>query len=155
MSKKEIAKKAFEAVEKESKEKQIAELKKIIKATLEKLEKKKESKALLEKEIKILKSDIDNLRDGRLDLVKERQEKDPIAKEVSVFVIINKIDVDVPIWKQPYNWGWNLETNSTANVHQAYLNDTLYGCSYTISNDIAKNNTSGTYLLSDGEVKYL
>ena len=84
MNDKEIVKAAFAAAQDEAREKQIGEVKKIVTKTLEKLDTvKKEIKEKQEEE-RILKMDIDDLKDGRLDRIAERQDKDPEAKKVSV-----------------------------------------------------------------------
>jgi len=56
---------------------------------------------------KILKSDLDDLKAGRLDKIEERQETDPKAKEVSI-VIINRTTNDYPQkpWFDHYRWEW-------------------------------------------------
>ena len=88
MSEKDIAKKAFAELEEEKTNKQVAEVKKIVTRTLEKLDGVKKEIKKLQDEEKVLKMDIDDLKEGRLDRISERQEKDPEAKKVSVVVII-------------------------------------------------------------------
>ena len=110
MSEKEIVKQAYEMAEKESREKQVAEVKKIVTKTLEKLDAvRKDIKALREQE-QALKLDIDDLKEGRLDRIAERQEKDPEAKKVSVVLIIKEKEVireHYPVYN-PYYWPYTV-----------------------------------------------
>ena len=115
MNEKELVKKVFDDIELVNKEKQIAELKIIVQKTLEKIKTKESLKEQLEKEIKILKQDIDNLKSGRLDILAERQEKDKEAKRVSIIIIKKIVEKQVP-FPQPYyvpvdpyrsNFPWN------------------------------------------------
>ena len=85
---KEQNKKAFASAEKEVKEEDVKKLKEVIKATLRKLaEKEKEAKGIAE-EIKILRNDIKDFREGRLNRIAERQKESAKAKETSVFKIV-------------------------------------------------------------------
>ena len=141
MTDKNKAQQAFKEVEKELEDTQIKELKKIVKATLEQLEKKKEKKVKIDKEIKILKSDIDDLKEGRLDRIKERQTKDPDAKKVSVIIIKEKvIEREVPVWRQPYTWYWNTNYNNNL-VFIEQDNAASTGSTLTLDN--------GTYTSTD------
>lgn len=111
MTDKEIVKKAFEQAEQDARDKQVAEVKKIVTKTLEKLDAvKKELKAKHEEE-RLLKMDIDDLKEGRLDRIAERQDKDPEAKKVSVVLIIKEKEVirEVPSpWYFPYQVIWQI-----------------------------------------------
>ena len=102
-------KKAFASAQKEVKEEDVKKLKEVIKATLKKLaEKEKDAKALAE-EIKILRNDIKDFKEGRLDRIAERQKESAKAKDTSVFKIKEKVmehhhhyDYSYPYWTQPY-----------------------------------------------------
>ena len=78
-------KKAFRDAEQEHEKDKIESLKKVIKATLEKLETLKKDRneylAKIDKKIDILKRDVDDFKGGRLDRISERQEKDKDAAE--------------------------------------------------------------------------
>lgn len=115
MTEKEVVKKAFAAAQEDAKNKQVDEVKKIVTRTLEKLDAvKKELKAKHDEE-RILKLDIEDLKEGRLDRIAERQEKDPEAKKVSVVVIIKEKEIIrekeyIPYqnpWFIPYAVTWN------------------------------------------------
>ena len=157
---KEIAKQVFKELEEEERQQQINDLKLIVKKTLEKLEKKKEAKAELDKEIKILKNDLNDLKEGRLDKIKERQDIDKKAKEVSVIIIKEKIiqkDPPIPVWKTPYTWVWNNSIcDNFIGYSTANLTYTADNCTtHLLSCNVAKNNTGGTYKLDNDEIKYL
>ena len=137
MSEKEITKQAFAEAEKEAREKQVKEVKKIVTKTLEKLEDvRKELKELHEEE-KILKMDIEDLREGKLDRIAERQEKDPDAKKVSVVVIIKEREVirDYSPWYFPYQVIWQVP------YHPVYGDNTImnYKSSGNLCNDVVFN----------------
>ncbi len=168
---KEKAKKAAELAEKELQEeeeqKQIDLIKKAIKQTLEAIKTKEEERTKLNKEIKTLKQDIDNIRAGRLDLIAERQEKDDEAKKTSIIEVVKEVHHHhyhdrwyEPYWikiKEPYYWSTTYG-GSTADV-------TSYGTTtLTDSNDlsltttvnyvncsIAKGASAGTYKLDSGD----
>ena len=169
MSDKDLAKQAFQELEKEQQEQQVKDLKLIVKRTLEKLEKKKEVKENLDKEIKILKSDLNDLKEGRLDKIKERQDVDKKAKEVSVIIIKEHIiEKELPVWRQPYTWYWNnnlnlVDNGITYNNFVGYSTSTAnLDCKATttsnihfLSCNVAKQNTGGTYKLDNKVIKYL
>lgn len=109
MTSTEIAKKAWDLATKESEEKQVQEIKKIVTETLKKLDGVKTQIKELQDEKKILELDIDDLKEGKLDRIVERQEKDPKAKKVSVVVIIKEketIRENYNPWFIPYHTIW-------------------------------------------------
>ncbi len=146
MEKKDVQK-GFELAEKELNEKRVQEVKEIVKKTLEKLELAKQKKQTIEDEIKYLKMDIDDLRAGRLDLIEERQLKDPKAKKISVVIIVKEREVvirerEVPVypWVQPYVIQWNY-TSAPDNTYYCDCSD----ATVTLNGNVAKYNTIGTY----------
>jgi len=176
--KREEVKKAVEQAEEELKNKQIEEVKKLAKATLEKIankevkkSKKKEEITTLEKEIKILKNDIEDLKNGRLDLIAERQKKNPEAKEISVAIIEKKVVEEHhhhhynDRWYNPYIVRW-IEPSYVPALPQIWCttadtnaydcdstNITTNNATLTIDNSTAAYATIGTYNLSNGSVK--
>jgi regulator of replication initiation timing len=112
MSEKEIAKKAFAEIEEEKTNKAVKQVKEIVTKTLEKLDTVKKEIKKLQDEEKVLKMDIDDLKEGRLDRISERQEKDPEAKKVSVVVIIKEKEVirETSPWYWPYQVVWQIPT---------------------------------------------
>jgi hypothetical protein len=167
-------KKAVELAEKELQEKQIQEVKEIVKRTLEKLEKAKKQKAEVDEVIKYLKMDLDDLKEGRLDRIEERQLKDPKAKEVSVVIIIKKevvkettiinnpTYVPVPYYPKPWNepyyvyysdnsnkflcQGGNVNFSSGDDVQINYTSNAL---AVPLTGQITKNNSSGAYMIEN------
>lgn len=151
--KKEIVKKGFDEAQNSLREKQVEEVKKIVLKTLEKidtLKKNKKEKQVevkeIDEQIKILESDIEDLKVGRIDRIVERQEKDEKAREVSVVVIIKEKEVIREPWFQPYivveKW------------HQPYVDPNITWCvtntnvpcdNNTINCSVAKFGTIGTY----------
>jgi hypothetical protein len=101
-------KEGYQLAEKELKDKQVQEVKKIVLKTLEKLNEKQKEKTTLEEEIRLLRMDIDDLKEGRLDRIQERQEKDAKAKQTSVVIIIKEKEVirEYTPWYQPYKVIW-------------------------------------------------
>ena len=91
MSENEIVKKAYEEAQNDLTEKRKKAVKEIVLKTLEKIEsvdkdisKVKNKLKVLEEEKKLLRMDIDDLKEGRLDRIEERQSKDSKAKETEV-----------------------------------------------------------------------
>lgn len=163
----EIVKQGFADAEKELQNEKVSEVKKIVKKTLEKIRDLDKSIDELQEKRKILKLDIEDLKDGKLDRIVERQEKDEKAKQVSVVVIIKEKEVirEVSPWYWPYRIIWNQPTyvpaypfiqpavtwcttaidNSCTIASNTYTNvDTDLGRSY-INCSIAKDSTPGAY----------
>lgn len=167
----EIVKEAFKLAEKELKDNEKLRIKEVVKATLEKLRKKEAEKHAVDEEIKILRKDIEDLKEGRIDRIKERQDIDAKAREVSVIIIKEKIiEKQVPMWYQP----WVIEvkkeyipyfqpycTNATIGnamytlASTADSNTITCNASFTSTNSEAHLYSTGTYQLSDGTVKYI
>lgn len=169
---KEKAKKAAELAEKELKEeeeqKQIDLIKKAIKQTLEAIKLKEKERTILNKEIKTLKQDIDNIRAGRLDLIAERQEKDDEAKKTSIIEVIKEKEVHHHhydrwyepyriIYKEPY---WTTYCGSSTADITSYDTTTLTNSSDDLSLttavnyvncSVAKDAFAGTYQLDSGD----
>ncbi len=170
------AKKAFESAENDLKKEEGEQLKEVIKATLEKLKEKQGERAGLDKEIKLLKRDIDDFKAGRLDRIAERQEKDDLAREVSVFKIVKKEVNEVhhhhhhhDRWYWPYQITWKDEwyprrtewTTVTDGPSIGYLTSSNGSTGLGMSNafavncSVAKDFTSGAYNISNGDVVHL
>jgi len=169
----EKVKEAVELAEKELQEeedrKQIDLIKKAIKQTLEKIKDKENERSKLNKEIKTLKQDIDNIRAGRLDLIAERQEKDDEAKRTSIIEVIKEKEVHHhhyhDRWYEPfritYKWYENEPTIFTGGITTTNSDSwTYYDSSdslqitsnfYTLTNSLAKDASIGTYKLDNGD----
>ncbi len=148
----EESKRLVELAEKELKEdkqkEQIDTIKKAVKQTLEKIEEKIGERNKLNKEIKTLKQDIENIRAGRLDLIEERQKKDEDAKRTSVIVVEKEKEVHHYYhdrWYEPYRIYW-----------PEYYPYTISSDSYSlVTNSVAKDASIGTYSLTSGTAKYI
>lgn len=160
--------KVVEDTEKSFKEKEKSEqikiIKEIVRRTFEKIAEKEKMKKELQKEINILKNDINDLKEGRIDKIEERQNVDEKAKNVSIIIIKEKIiETQVSPWYIPYvieikppiiipcsPWPYTQTTWWGTNDNQLNSSET-----WIIDNSTAKNYTGGTYKLSNGEIKYL
>jgi len=160
----EKAKKAVELAElelqKEEEQKQIDLIKKAIKQTLEAIKTKEKDRDKLNKEIKTLKQDIDNIRAGRLDLIAERQEKDNEAKKTSIIEVVKEIHHHhYDRWYEPYRITWRYgfpdPLPSTGDWYTAVGDTGTYNpdltCAATFTNSIAKDASAGTYQLDNGD----
>jgi len=118
-------KEGYQLAEKELKDKQVQEVKKIVLKTLEKLNEKQKEKITLEEEIRLLRMDIDDLKEGRLDRIQERQEKDAKAKQTSVVIIIKEKEVvrEYTPWYQPYRVIWQTPLPSFPIQHFYYADN--------------------------------
>lgn len=76
-------KKAYQQAEKELEKEVVEEIKEMVKSTLQAIESKKAEIAKLNRELKVFKADLEDLKQGKLDKIKERQEKDKLAKQIS------------------------------------------------------------------------
>jgi hypothetical protein len=155
----EIVKKGFALAEKEQKDKQIEEVKKIVSKTLERLEEVKKNIKELNDKRKILEMDIEDLKEGKIDRIVERQEKDPKAKEASVVVILKEKEVirEVNPWFWPYTVIWPTTVPVWTGGAVTYANTANFstltegssqnfvGACSTISCSVAKEATIGTY----------
>jgi hypothetical protein len=97
-----ITKEAVELAQKELKEEmnkqKIAEIKRIVLGTLERIDEYTKAKDRIEEKIKVLKSDIDDLKSGRLDKIEDRQVNSPVAREVSLIKVCDKeLVIDNPM----------------------------------------------------------
>lgn len=178
MDSKEI-KKVVQQTEKElgekEKEKQIKKVKEIVRRTLESIEKVKEEKTEVDKKLRYLKMDLDDLKEGHLERIEERQSKDPEAKKYSVIIIVKEKEIirerEVPCpypvypyyspWYWPYTITWNTSWNGfeVPAVYEMGNSDALTlansSCDMTVANgisincSIAKDFSAGTYEIGD------
>ena len=162
----EKAKKAAELAEKElheeEEQKQIDLIKRAIKQTLEAIKTKEKERTRLNKEIKTLKQDIDNIRAGRLDLIAERQEKDDEAKRTSIIEIVKEKEIHhhhYDRWYEPYRITWNpywttTYGGTTADIsgsYTVYNANTDLSLTAAVTCSIAKDAYAGTYKLDSGD----
>lgn len=149
---------AFELAEQEVQEKEIANLKLIIKDLLKSKLTKEEEKREIEKEISVIKQTIDDFKSGRLDKVKELIEKDSVAKDTLPFkiVIINQ-----PVITKPWGWNYRVVPNYNGGIASGGLTTInnissvpATTCSYSSASSAGASGTnyatftSGTYLVN-------
>lgn len=142
-----IIKTAYKEAEDSLKERQAGQVKMIVLKTLEKIENLKTEREMLnnqlksvDEDIKILKMDIDDLKDGRLDRIEERQNTDERANRVSVAHLRKEPETaGLSFWYWPYlvESLFDMTTNMTTN---------------TITPSSARWTTTGTYILPGGRV---
>lgn len=165
MTDKTIANKAFELAEQEAQEKEIQKIKNIIQIYLERIQEKMEARKRLDDEIKALKADIDDFKAGRLDKIKERQDKDEIARTVSPIIIkvVQKNYVPLQPWRSPWivEWKGTPCQSQQSQLNQLYpggLMNTAYSTSLigtmplTCTGTSFSTFTSGTYSLSNNKI---
>lgn len=134
-------KKAFQQAEKELEKEAITKIKECVKDTLESIEERKYKIAELNRELKALNADLADLKEGRLNKVKERQEKDKVARKVSK-VNLPMLEKEVPTLKPLisfHNWSGNYDAN------RAWMKDAVSG-TYTVP----LITTTGSTHLSNG-----
>lgn len=173
---KEMIKEAVKLAEQELKDEEKMRIKEVVKTTLEVLRKKEIAKHKIDEEIKILRKDISDMKEGRIDRIKERQDIDANAKEVSVIIIKEKIiEKQLPMWYCP----WIIEVKpqyiqyiptyttcgtGTGNatgiaVTTSAISNNICGSTSSLTFTSTNSNvhlfTSGTYQLSDGTIKYI
>ncbi len=124
-----IIKEAFDSVELEEnerkkeeerikKEKEISKIKNVVKAHLQKIDFLDEQIRKLQEEKAVVKSDLEDLKAGRLDKIEERQKTDPTIKEKSIIIIeriVEKYIPDYP-WRSPYDITWNTYSTSPNSI---------------------------------------
>ncbi len=120
--------------------------------------------------------DIADLKEGRIDRIKERQDVDPKSKEVSVIIIKEKIiERQVP---SPWYIPWVIEvkpqyipvyptvspiwyggnsavTLLNGNATNLDITSNMTSASFTTTNSMTHMYTSGTYQLENGTIKNL
>ena len=125
MDNKKIAKEALQEIEDDKAKKVKEEFKQYFSDTLQEMEIQKKNKETAEEKIRILKKDLDDLKEGNLAQIKERQEKSPLAKETSRVIIKNTIAVKVikadPNW---FHGTYNVPLNWTLTNASTFLSTT-------------------------------
>jgi hypothetical protein len=123
----------------DSREAQCDNIKKLVKATFEKL---LNIENILEENQKIkavLKRDLTDMAEGRIDRILERQSIDEVSKKESVFTVKMKVEVGSKTsspWYVPYI---------------AVLDKT----ELAVNNSASKTYAKGSYKLDNGEIRYL
>jgi hypothetical protein len=131
---------AYDLAHNEIEEKQIQNLKNIIKNLLQKKSELDKEKDEIEEKIKLVKQNIDDFKAGRLDKIKERYDLNPKAKEIAPIkvVIINDSRRTQYPFKPQF---WNYEAIW---VNQTYSGSSLIDVCGTSGTNYATF-TSGAY----------
>lgn len=155
-----IVKKGFAAAEKEQQEQEISKIKQIVQRYLEQIQEKSDKKNELDSEIRLLKKDLEDLKAGRLDRIKERNEKDPVAAKTTLIIIreVQKEYIPMRPWLSP--WYVELRPLPTWNYIPSgtitYANSISTGSSSAVNlcstGTTFANFTSGTYTVGNNTV---
>ena len=101
----ESTEKAFQAKKDDAKKEMIRQ---IVQRTLERIDELDKEIKELEDQRKILKLDLEDLKNGKLNLIEERQKVDEKARKISLVIIKEVVKEYVPTpWYQPYFVDWN------------------------------------------------
>lgn len=137
-------KKAYQEAVKALKEDRINEIKVLVKEALEALQKAEKQRQESVEKIQFIKRDIDDLRNGRVDKIKERHEKIKKAETWSP-ITPQKIEKFIqPVYT----------ITNTASDTERISWMTTYP-SYTTVTGALGSFVSGTYVLDDGTIKHL
>lgn len=134
----------LDKIKEEIKQKQVNAVKTIVKETFKKIEALERTKNDIQNKLKILKHDLFDLKDGRLDRILERQTMDSSIRQLSVLIVEKggKDNQSSP-WYTPYKVSFLNPPPEEGGVITVELN-----------NSIVKLNAAGTYQI-DSEMKYL
>lgn len=134
----------LDKIKEDLKQKQINAVKTIVRETFRRIDELEKQKNDVQNKIKILKHDLFDLKDGRLDRILERQTMDNSIKELSILLVEKKEnDNSNSPWYTPYK--------------VSFLNPPPEegGCvTIELNNSIVKLNAAGSYQI-DSEIKYL
>lgn len=135
---------ALDKIRRELKEKQLMIIKEAVQLTFEKLEEYELQKNMIQKNIKLLKHDLFDLKDGRLDRILERQAINAEVKSISIIVVSKPAsNANVSPWYEDYDF----------NVIRSSDKASSEGCK--VNNSLTKIHASGSYKLNDGSIRYL
>lgn len=110
---KENINKAFKAAEQELEDKEVKHLKTIIQNLLQKKKDAEIEKNEIDDEIKLIKQEIEDFKSGRLDRIKERHEKNPQADHVCpIHITIINDNTRVTYPTQPWRWNYQVIWNN-------------------------------------------
>ena len=125
----------------EIKQRQVNSVKAAVELTFEALEAMEREKSILQDKIRVLKHDLYDLKDGRLDRIAERQELGG-DKKVSEFMVkrIGGQTSTISPWYVEYD----MEVGKDG-----------MDLSHRINNSMTKMHASGTYKLKSGDIRYL
>jgi len=124
------------------KERQKAAIKELVGLTLEQIEGYEILKNGIMEKLKILKHDLFDLKDGRLDRIMERQKMNAEAGDVSAIKVDRKENQQAGSpWYMEYAVTWTCSDGKKSQV--------------VINNSATRLHASGSYRLKNGNIKYL
>lgn len=109
-----IIKQALSEAEKEAQQEKIDRVKEIVKAHLEKIENCKDRESAIREERKIYENDLEDIKQGRLDKIMERQSKSEKARNISI-IIVRPVEINyMPLypWRSQWIIDWNCPMNN-------------------------------------------
>ncbi|MCK9576834.1 MAG: hypothetical protein M0R51_13090 [Clostridia bacterium] len=148
MDKNELIKQGIAEAEKEAQEKEIAFIKGVAKRYLEDIQSYKTKEEETKAKRKILESELADLKSGRLDKIKERQDKDEKCRDISpIIVIVVNNNYPLKPWLNEYSISWR---NNIPSSHTglSLLNNTCYTTTTSSANN--SMNTFYANTLDDG-----
>jgi hypothetical protein len=172
MDYKKVVSDAIEESEKKQQEKEIAKIKEIVSSYLNKISEKEDERKKIDKEIRILKDDLDDLKMGRLDKIEERQAKDPDHNSHTL-IIIKRVEREyIPyqpwfspwlIEMKPMYYGYSTPTQtgyclgdctSASSTNSFYCDNSVSSidCSFKAIGTDFQNFSQGTYTLDNGKI---
>lgn len=83
MSDKQLNKEAYKQATDEIQEEDILRIKGYVKQILKTIDEKKKAKENIEEQLRILKADLEDLKEGKTDKIEERIQKSPVARRLS------------------------------------------------------------------------
>jgi len=119
-------------------------IKEIVQLTLEQINELETKKNEIQNKIKVLKHDLFDLKDGRLDRILERQDLTPDV----IYSCVVKVNKDVTNKDKGNPW----YTDYTV-TYVSIKDNTPH--LMLLNNSTAKAHASGSYKLKDGSIKYL
>lgn len=127
----------------EIKQKQISGIKEIVQRTFEQLEALEKTRSSIQEEIRILKHDLFDLKDGRLDRILERQGMNENIDKISVLKISKCLNAGRPAtnpWYEEYEISYEVDG---------------IPITFKLTNSFSKAHAAGSYKLKDGSIRYL
>ena len=98
--------KAFEMAQDEVTNSGLEDIKREFKQVLSLIEQKKQQKEQIEEEIRVLKLDLEDMKAGKFDKIKQRQDNSSMAKRVSPVTMSYNPQALEDWWKQTWNITW-------------------------------------------------
>jgi len=149
MDKNELIKQGIAEAEKEAQEKEIAFIKGVAKRYLEDIQSYKTKEEETKAKRKILESELADLKSGRLDKIKERQDKDEKCRDISpIIVIVVNNNYPLKPWLNEYSINWRNNIPSLSYTELSSLDNTRYRTTTSSTNN--SMNTFYANTLGDG-----